>query len=76
MFRECPPIITIAISPSILAAAETRKVAQILLQRAGGPAPENFAGTADFLVTQDAGASAENDSRADVSVLSEAYLAA
>src|ERR1017187_5120380 len=58
------------------APAETGEVAQVLLQRTGRPAPEDFAGTADLLVAQDAGASAENDARADVSVLSEAYLAA
>src|ERR1035437_7589147 len=57
------------------APAETGEVAQVLLQRTGRPAPENFARTSDLLVAQNAGASSENHAGADVSVLSEADLA-
>src|SRR5208337_3958035 len=55
---------------------EPRQVAQVLLQWAGWAAPEDLAGAADFLMAENARASAEDDAGTDVGVLAEANLTA
>src|ERR1017187_9455775 len=72
----CPPMTTISILPQGSATAEAGEVAQVLLQQAGPPAPQDLAGPANRLVAQDAGPSAQDYAGANVGMLSQAHLAA